>query len=95
MGIGKPLTSVGASEVLSEGRVPYSCIVVGNVRSMRRALSAGFFPPWVDICATLDAALRVSERSLGSAYRDPGNGASTTSPVAVPSVTNPVTPSRS
>lgn len=71
MGVVKALTSVGASEVLSQGRVPYYCIVAGNVRSMRRALAAGFFPPWVDICTTLDAALRVSERSLGSGLPGP------------------------
>ncbi len=32
---------------------------------MRRALSAGFFPPWADIYTTLDAAPRVTERAPG------------------------------
>ena len=65
VGIGKALTSVVAAEVLTQDRVPYYSIVAGNVWSMRTALSAGFFPAWVDIYTTLDATSRISCRPPG------------------------------
>jgi GNAT superfamily N-acetyltransferase len=50
-GVGRSLTTAVGAAVLDSGAAPYYGTTAANIPSMRTALSAGFWPSWVEVFA--------------------------------------------
>lgn len=50
-GVASALTGSLAAECLKRGKVPFYCAAWSNIRSVRNALKAGFYPAWVEMTA--------------------------------------------
>ena len=50
-GIAAALTASLALEIINRGKVPFYCAAWSNIRSVRNAIKAGFYPAWVEMTA--------------------------------------------
>ena len=50
-GIAAALTASLALEIIKRGKVPFYCAAWSNIRSVRNAIKAGFYPAWVEMTA--------------------------------------------
>lgn len=50
-GIASSLTSILATEVLKQNKVPFYCCAWSNIKSVRNAIKSGFRPAWVQVTA--------------------------------------------
>lgn len=48
-GIASALTSRLALEILARGKIPFYCAAWSNLKSIRNAISCGFYPVWVEL----------------------------------------------
>lgn len=62
-GIASALTSRLAIEILNRGKVPFYCAAWCNVKSVRNAVSSGFYPAWVEMTAKPKAFIAEMNKS--------------------------------